>query len=356
MTEKQRTEVLRQVERGELSVDDAIKILEDADREERAKDREDHMAEIRTAVSDVLHEVSDSLKGAGEVVNDVFTDVGKDLRENQDLRSALSGLFSGLFALGGGHTYEYVHEGVFDAEEIRVVLRGKNGKLQVKNWEGEGYKLSTKVSVKAVSEADAKSLAKDAYVLNVKPGELQMEVKPTLRNGGVSAELLLPAGKDYNLILETSNGSVKVEDITGEGLEIRTSNGAVVLNGGCFTHTNVNTSNGSVNLTGSCGETKIETSNGSIRVDAAGAGDSELELSTSNGSITLVVDDEPDTGYSINAATSNGRISADVHGLNIVAKGKNQFTARSENYDKCSKHTRIVARTSNGRINISHQQ
>lgn len=355
MTEKQRTEILRQVERGEISVDDAIKLLEVADREERAKDRADHMAEIRAAVSDVFHEVTDSLKGAGEVVNDVFTDVGKDLKDNQDFRGALTGLFSGLFALGGGHTYEYVHEGKFEAEAIRVALSGRNGKLHVKNWQGEGYRLSTKVTVRAASEADAKSMSKDVYVLTVTPGELQMEVKPTLRNVGVSAELLLPVGKEYNLVLGTSNGSVKVEDITGEGLEVKTSNGAVVLNGCCFTQTGVNTSNGSVTLTGSCGEAKVETSNGSIRVDAAGAGDSELELLTSNGSITLVVAEEPDTGYSINASTSNGRISADVHGLNIVAKGKNNISARSDNYDKSSKHTRIVARTSNGRINISHQ-
>ncbi|MDP3487598.1 MAG: hypothetical protein Q8S19_06670, partial [Bacillota bacterium] len=213
MTEKQRTEVLRQVERGEISVDDAIKLLEEADRAERAQDRADHMAEIRTAVSDVFHEVSDSLKGAGEVVNDVFTDVGKELRDNQDLRGALTGLFSGLFALGGGHTYEYVHEGMFEAEAIRVVLRGKNGKLQVRNWDGEGYKLTTKVTLKSSSEIEARSMSKDAYVLAVTRGELQMEVRPTLRNGGVSAELLLPVSKEYSLVLETSNGSVQVGDI-----------------------------------------------------------------------------------------------------------------------------------------------
>jgi len=356
VTEKQRTEILRQVERREISVDDAIKLLEEADREERAKDRAGHVAEIRTAVSDVLHEVSDSLKGAGEVVNDVFTDVGKELRENQDLRGAIAGLFSGLFTLGGGHTYEYVHEGLFEANAIRVVLRGRNGKLQVRNWDGEGYKLTTRVTVRGSSEIEAKNMSREAYVLAATPGELQMKVRPTLRNGGVSAELLLPVTKEYSMTLETSNGSVQVEDITGEELEIKTSNGAVVLNGCCFTRTNVDTSNGSVTLAGSCGEAKVETSNGSIRVDAAGAGDSELELSTSNGSITLVVNDEPDTGYSINASTSNGRISADVHGLSILTKGKNNITARSENYDKCGKHTRIQARTSNGRINISHRE
>ena len=200
MTEKQRTEILRQVERGELSVDDAIKLLEEADREERAQDRADHMAEMRTAISDVLHEVTDSLKGAGEVVNDVFTDVGKDLRENQDWRGALSGLFSGLFALGGGYTYEQVHEGLFEAAAIQVVLRGRNGKLHVRNWDGEGYKLTTKVMVRGSSEAEARHLSGDAYKLDVTPGELRMEVRPNLRHGGVSAELLLPLTKEYDQI------------------------------------------------------------------------------------------------------------------------------------------------------------
>jgi len=355
MTDNQRAEILRKVESGEISVDEALELLEETNREERARDRADHMAEVRNAVSDVLHEVSDSLKGAGEAVNDVFTDVGKELREKQDVRGALAGLFTGLFALGGGHTFQYVHEGSLEADDARVILRVRNGKLHVKTWDGEGYKLSTKVSVKAISEAEAKSLAGDAYELKATSGELRMETRPNFRNGGVSAELLLPTGKLYNLSLDTSNGSVRVDDIAGKELGIDTSNGAVTLNGCSFTRAHVETSNGSVTLTGSCGEAKIDTSNGSIRVDSAGAGDSVLDLSTSNGSITLVVNDEPDTGYSIDASTSNGRVSAEVHGLSIVTKGKNKLSARSDNYDKCTKHTRIQARTSNGRINISHQ-
>jgi len=355
MSEQQRKELLRKVELGEISVDEALRQLEEADKEERAKSRGDDLAQLRAAVSDVLQEVSESLKDTGELVNDVFTDVGKDLRDNKDLRGALAGLFGGLLSIGPGHTFEYIHEGEFSAENIKVELRGKNGKLDVRSWDGAGYKLKVRVNMRAASEAEAKELSQQAYKVTASDSSLKLEVISQLRNGGISAELLLPSSTEYNLNLDTSNGSVHVADITGDALAIDTSNGAVTLSGCCYERARVDTSNGSVTLNGHCGEVEVHTSNGSIRVDSAGAADSRLDLATSNGSITLVLNEAADTGYSIEASTSNGKVTADVSGLSIVAKGRNTLSAKSDNYDSCSHHTQISARTSNGRISISHR-
>lgn len=352
MSEK-KISILKRVELGEISVDEGLRLLEECDREERRAQRNNDIAEVRTALSDVFHEVGESLKEAGEAVNDVITDVGNELRENQDLRGALSGLLGGLINLGRGQTFEFTHQGEIEGEQVKVDLRGTNGKLAVRRWSGTGYRLHVSVCVRS-GETVAREQAQDTYNFNVASGMLKLDVRPALR-GGVSAELLLPDNKEYDLMLNTSNGSIKVEDLKGKGLVADTSNGSVTMNGCSFRDARVNTSNGSVNLNGTCGEVTVHTSNGSIRVDSAGCGDGKLDLNTSNGSITLVLNHEPDTGYMVEASTTNGKVSADLEGLSVTVSGRNKLQAKSEHYELKQKHTTIEARTSNGRITISHR-
>lgn len=355
MSEQQKVEILKRVEKGEISVDEALKLIEDAERQARSAQRAEGIADVKSALSDVLQEASESLRGAGEVVNDAFTEVGRELRENQDIRGALSGLLGGIFNLGGGHTFYYTHEGSFAQDQVKVTLRSSNGALHLKNWDGEGYKLIAKVSVRAATESEAKALSQEVYSFSSFDNELRMEVKPNIRWGGVSAELFLPSNKQYIVQAETSNGSISLHDVVGSELVADTSNGSVTLMGCNFADAKVETSNGSVTLNGHCGQLKVDTSNGSIRVDSAGVGESMLDLSTSNGSITLLLNRHLDTGYSVEASSSNGRVSADLQGLHVTTSGKNKLSAKSENYDACKQHTKVQARTSNGRITISHR-
>lgn len=353
MSEK-KVSILKRVELGEISVDEGLRLLEECDREERRTQRHNDIAEVRNALNDVFHEVGESLRDAGEAVNDVITDAGKELRENKDLRSTLSGLLGGLINLGRGQTFEFDHQGAIEGERVRVDLRGTNGKLVVRRSSGTDYRLHVSVCIRS-GETATREQAQEVYSFNTAKGLLKLDVRQGLR-GGVSAELLLPDNREYDLILNTSNGSIRVEDLRGIGLVADTSNGSVTMNGCSFQDARVETSNGSVSLNGTCGEVTVHTSNGSIRLDSKGCAHGTLDLNTSNGSITLVLIEDAETGYMVEASTSNGKVSADLQGLCVTVGGRNKLRAKSENYELKSKHTNIYARTSNGRISISHRE
>ena len=100
--------------------------------------------------------------------------------------------------------------------------------------------------------------------------------------------------------VKTSNGSVKCDGIFNKDTQIKTSNGRVELKGEYSGDIEVKTSNGSVdaNIDGDESDYNItlDTSNGSIRVGGDKKSDNyekdnnaenELKLKTSNGSIEL---------------------------------------------------------------------
>ena len=350
---KNKARILKQVEEGKITVEEALDLLEKLDETEKEERWADGVSEIRGAVSEVLHEVGDSLKDAGETVNDVMNEVGKEIRDNQDLRAAFTGLFSGLMSFGVGQLFEFEHTGAFESQHVRIDLNGTNGQLVARRWSEPGFKLVSKVRVKNISGDAARARAADAYTLTTKSDELRLDIKSGMPHVSVSAELFLPEGNTYDMRLDTSNGSIRVEGIEGRQFVADTSNGSVVLDGCWFADAKVDTSNGAVSLSGTCGNANVRTSNGSIRVESGGVDDSQLNLSTSNGSITLVINEDQDVGYSIDASTSNGKVNADVDGLRIKTSGKNQLQATSMDFESKARKLHIVARTSNGRVNIT---
>jgi DUF4097 and DUF4098 domain-containing protein YvlB len=349
---EEKVKILKQVEEGKLSVEEALKLIEELDGRERGEQWSEGLGDLRAAMSEVLNEVGDSLKEAGETVNEVMNEVGKELRQNQDVRAAFSGLLSGLISFGGGQLFEFAHTGEFQSEHVRVALNGTNGRLSVRRWQEPGYKLVLKVRVRSSNHESGRARALESYDVLAGEDELTLEIKPGMRHLSVGADLYLPEKHTYDLRLHTSNGSIGVEKIEGNGFAADTSNGSVRLDDCWFADARVDTSNGAVSLTGICGNAHVRTSNGSIRVESGGTEDSRLDLATSNGSITLVINESQDMGYHIDASTSNGRVNADVDGLSIRTSGRNQLQARSQDFESKSRRMHISARTSNGRINI----
>ncbi len=107
---------------------------------------------------------------------------------------------------------------------------------------------------------------------------------------------------EFNCDLETSGGSIDVDDLEGE-LRGRTSGGS--LNFGQIRGTVLGrTSGGSITLSGCEGDVDVQTSGGSIRI---GRVHGEVRANTSGGSINI----EDVTG-TIQAETSGGSISARI--------------------------------------------
>ena len=143
---------------------------------------------------------------------------------------------------------------------------------------------------------------------------------------------------------KTSNGAVRMEMVRGD-VDVETSNGEVRIADIQAGKISVSTSNGWIEAASVSGAASLETSNGSISFQASRLpGSSDVNVVTSNGSVTLEVPE--DVRARVSLKTSNGYIhrdfgSAAVSGLEAdrndleadLNGGGGEIRARSSNGD-----------------------
>jgi len=130
----------------------------------------------------------------------------------------------------------------------------------------------------------------------------------TGRGDRVRVRIRVP--REYNVDLETSGGSIGVDDLTGS-VRAATSGGSLSF-GRIDGPIHARTSGGSVELQGSRGEADVKTSGGSIRLGDVGG---HVTAVTSGGSITI-----DRAGGEVNASTSGGGITVNEVGGAIRAR------------------------------------
>ena len=120
---------------------------------------------------------------------------------------------------------------------------------------------------------------------------------------GASIEITAPP--NARVELRTSNGSVEVHGMHQSGT-VRTSNGTIVLEDvtGDF---DVSTSNGAVTISLARGTFDVETSNGRIDFDGELAPGGNNRMTTSNGSVDIKLRGTP--SVKLDASSGNGSVS-----------------------------------------------
>lgn len=156
---------------------------------------------------------------------------------------------------------------------------------------------------------------------------------PVILGFGCNAryELTVPPGTTVSG--ETSNGAVRVANLTGD-IEVRTSNGAISLES-VSGRINGRTSNGGIQGEGLQSDSStLQTSNGRITLSFATTPQT-VEVRTSNGAIEIrLPDDAPP--FAVTTSTSNGRVETNIRTDPAATQ-------------------RIDARTSNGNITIRYR-
>ncbi len=203
----------------------------------------------------------------------------------------------------------------------RLAVENTNGSIEVAAWDQET------VRIEGTKFASSKELL-DLLEIDVVPAEdfLQIRtVKPSGRWGAAGARyrIHVPAAVAVDPLI-TTNGSVSVKGVTGP-VRARTSNGRVEIekvagavevrtSNGSITCTEIDgdakltTSNGAIRVTGLKGRLRARTSNGSVKARLVpGPGVEPIEVRTSNGSVTLVLERAPASDVIV--ATSNASIT-----------------------------------------------
>lgn len=120
-----------------------------------------------------------------------------------------------------------------------------------------------------------------------------------------SVVVYLPENNYKSLKANSSNGSIKIEDVNINDINMKSSNGKLQLNDVTADAINMNGFNGSIVLDHvHAKQTNFKTSNGAVRVKYV---QGEINGSTKNGSVTFLTDEFTSP---VSLQTSNGKIKA----------------------------------------------
>jgi hypothetical protein len=169
-------------------------------------------------------------------------------------------------------------------------------------------------------------------------------------NYGAHVTVLVPKNSSYVLHLSTMNGDVRVAPLHGSAAFLDSKNGDVILNGGSYTMVRMETWNGNVEA-GEGYETTnatLITRNGRIEADTLQTAGT-LYADNWNGRVQVTL--PAGTLFTIDARTSNGRVSRDSLQLNATVDKNTElkgYTAGGAG------NLTVTLRTLNGEIDIGY--
>jgi Putative adhesin len=223
---------------------------------------------------------------------------------------------------------EVVSQSFTGNAQTRIVVEMFNGNIDVITGNDSTIKIDVDKRGGGNSQEAAQADLKNVIVKMTQTGDTinvvanRSDKQVDIGNSGASASLRVPNGTQIEL--HTGNGKITLSGPVGN-VVATTSNGGIEVKGAAGA-LNLTTSNGGITVNGGSGQLILETSNGGIDVTADNV---VIAARSSNGSITfkgslaagnqsfrtdnssLMLNLPAGTSFSVNADTSNGKITSD---------------------------------------------
>lgn len=242
----------------------------------------------------------------------------------------LRSLLSGIPWSERAEATEVLHYAAPSAGPLRV--DNANGGTRVLGEDREDIEVRLCKVARAESQAEAQRLARAIRLAaREESGGLDLESEIPgrwNRRGRVDMELRVPRGLAVQLVsangkmcvtglrgplrARSSNGSVRVEDVTGD-VEVHTSNAKVSAQG-TRGRLLARSSNGKIELREHRGPVDAATSNGTIFCELLELGEAGVILATSNGRVVLELPARADADVDLRVDNGILRTAREVHG------------------------------------------
>ena len=203
-----------------------------------------------------------------------------------------------------------------------------NGGIRVEGWDRGEIHILARVSAQADSDAEAREIASDVQV-DVNGSSVDSDGPRTGRDESWSVSYRVSVPRRTDLSLESTNGGISISQVSGD-LEFRTTNGGVKL----------------VDV---AGDVHGRTTNGGLTVELAGSAwqGTGLDVTTTNGSVTLLVPDEYNAH--LETGTTNGGLRFDFP---VTVQGR---LDRNISVDLGDGGAPIRVRTTNGGVSVKRK-
>jgi len=241
--------------------------------------------------------------------------------------------------LGGKYT-DYFN-GEYQANENTILkVTTLNGQIEIYTLENDT------ISLNAIKKSTISREELDNTEIKVDESGNKIEIK-TQYNGkrtiqpSVDMIIKVPSFVTIETVM-TSNGAIIIENVKGN-ITASSSNGAITIEN-VDGYISATTSNGDIEVTDTTGLKNLKSSNGKINTEIFDIQE-DITISTSNGGITVYIN--PSLNTNIEMETSNGQITISDITLNLtIDEEKHKVGTLGDDGNK------IFIRTSNGNIKL----
>jgi len=229
----------------------------------------------------------------------------------------------------------------YEADENTILkVTTLNGQIEITAWDGDN------ISFNAVKKSSFGQEELDNTEINVIESENQIEIETIYvghRTTTPSVDMNIKVPRNVTVdSVTTSNGAVQISGTKGD-VFATSSNGAIIIEN-VDGYVSATTSNGRIEIKGTTGIKDLKSSNLGIYAEVYDF-ENNISISTSNGGITVYIN--PALNAEIDMTTSNGQISISGLLLNItISEEKHKTGELGEGGNTLDIHT------SNGNINL----
>jgi DUF4097 and DUF4098 domain-containing protein YvlB len=220
-----------------------------------------------------------------------------------------------------------------------------NGGVKVERGGGNSYAITACIGAGARTLAEAQAAA-DSVRLDVQGGRVRTSGGSGARNWSV--QLIVSAPDRADIAVETHNGPISFEDVSGR-FDARAVNGPIAVRN-VRGEVHARAQNGPVHVEGSEGEFDIETQNGPVSIELSGRRwDGHLDARAHNGPLDVRVPSDYQSGVEISSSFHSPwscRLAA-------CRSGNRDWDDRSRSLHLGSDPTVVRISTNNGPVTVS---
>ena len=365
---EEKKRILKMVEEGKLTVDEAITLLDELEKAQQTSEQKQEQ---------IVHELSTAVNFEEAKKGDPFQAKYQSTKEKlfDFVDSALKKIKDFDFDLNFGQSVEIshiFHQGDADLKEVDIDVA--NGTINIVVWEQPDVRIECKAKVFRVENSDQarQNFLRDT-LFSVENQKLRfmtqqkwMKVESVIYvpkaqydrmrirvfNGAVIGENI----NVDDLRVKTANGKINFDHVHGKKAEMETANGKIKISSSRFDNLEAETINGAINLEGDFKTVETQSFNGNITYHLSGNRTELIQVKATTGGIDLYIPD----GLPV-----NGELKTNLGGFNLELVGVQVLEEKSEMIQKSlrfksvnppDKMLKIIADTKTGSIAIHKSQ
>jgi DUF4097 and DUF4098 domain-containing protein YvlB len=358
---EQRARILKMVEEGKLSVEEALTLLEGLEvksepihekqvvltqhvHTESEHDKKDETYDkFQSAKEKVFEFVDTAFKKLKDI--DIDFNFGKAMEINHIFQQPSTELKDLDIHIANGS----VSIIPWDQAEVRVECQGKVYRVETveeaRSTFLEGV-IFTIEDNRMTLHTQHKWMKVDAKFFI--PEEDYQKVRVRLYNGPISAENM----KIEDLKMDTANGKISVGNVVGNKAEVETANGQILVRNSFLNEFEAETINGAIKFEGDMKQGFLHTFNGNITCGLRGNTSERLSLKATTGNIELYLPEE--TAVSGELRTNLGGFNVKLEGIKTVEEKTEmvQKYMRFETIKETEKIVQVQSETKTGSIKL----